>query len=106
MLSLFKFSLCLLFKLLKEDVLIKVVIPSRVEIAYCEKFIRSNFPAQSGAWYVMDGLINQNQSLGMSYHKIHFIMFGCAGISHAHSFAIGIIGGMVRLQVLAGCLLT
>jgi hypothetical protein len=51
-----KFSMRLLFKVLREEDSAKVCIPSAEEITHYQELIRLNFPALDGSWCVMDGL--------------------------------------------------
>jgi len=50
-----KFSMRLLFKVLRQEDAAKVSIPSAEEIAQYQAVIRLNFPALDGSWCVMDG---------------------------------------------------
>ncbi len=52
----FKFSMRLLFKVLRDEPSAAVCIPSAEEIAPYQAVIRLNFPALDGSWCVMDGL--------------------------------------------------
>jgi hypothetical protein len=51
-----RFSMRLLFKVLKEEPLAKVAIPCVEEIREYQAVVRDTFPALDGAWCVMDGL--------------------------------------------------
>jgi hypothetical protein len=51
-----KFSMRLLFKVLREEDSAKVCIPSAEDIAQYQEVVRSNFPALDGSWCIMDGL--------------------------------------------------
>jgi hypothetical protein len=51
-----KFSMRLLFKVLKEEVDARVTLSSMEEIAEYQDVVRRNFPALDGSWCVMDGL--------------------------------------------------
>ena len=51
-----KFSMRLLFKVLKEEVDARVEIPSVEEIAEFKDVVNRSFPALDGCWCVMDGL--------------------------------------------------
>jgi hypothetical protein len=48
--------MCLLFRILKEDDLTRIAIPSDEEIADCQEVIHSNFTALNGVWRMIDGL--------------------------------------------------
>jgi len=56
-----KFSLRLLFRVLKEKEDAKVSLPTAQEIAEYQEVDRTNFPALDCAWCVMDGLKVQIQ---------------------------------------------
>ncbi len=51
-----KFSMRLLFQMLREEVDARVDLPSVEEIAECQDVVRRNFPALDGCWCVMEGL--------------------------------------------------
>jgi len=48
--SFLKFSMRLLFRVLKEEADAKITLPSSQEVAEFQEVVRTNFPALNGAW--------------------------------------------------------
>jgi hypothetical protein len=59
-----KFSMRLLFRVLKEEADTKIALPSAQEVAEFQEVVKTNFPALDGAWCVMDGLKVKIQKSG------------------------------------------
>jgi hypothetical protein len=62
--SFLKFSMRLLFRVLKEEADAKITLPSAQEVAEFQEVVSTNFPALDGAWCVMDGLKVKIQKSG------------------------------------------
>jgi hypothetical protein len=71
-----KFSIRLLFRVLKEEVDARVELPSAEEVVEYQEVVCSNFPALDGAWCVMDGLKISIQKVEMSQPRMPAIMVG------------------------------
>jgi hypothetical protein len=84
-----KFSIRLLFRVLKEEVDVRVELPSAEEVVEYQEVVWSNFPALDGAWCVMDGLKLPIQKSGdessqNAYYNgwLHSHFVGCMFLHH------------------------
>jgi hypothetical protein len=71
-----KFSIRLLFRVLKEEVDARVELPSAEDVVEYQEVVCSNFSALDGAWCVMDGLKIPIQKVEMSQPRMPAIMVG------------------------------
>jgi len=70
-----KFSMRLLFRLLKEEEDARAALPSPEEVAEYQDVVETNYPALPGVWCVMDGLKIKIKKVVMRLHKMHIVFY-------------------------------